>query len=623
MSKFTKPADWKPASNIVLDDAAAEVVTSSKSCSVIAGPGAGKTELLAQRAAYLLQTGVCRPPQRVLAISFKRDAAKNLSDRVIKRCGSDMARRFESYTFDAFCKSLLDRFLSASPTWCRPPRNYHILFPTRDDWNDFVNSKRVPDELGGRNAGQLASLEKTQAWGPLPLAFEDPSNARAWLAREWWKRLLGGRRPGLSFPMIARLAEAILRHNPNIAAGLRLTYSHVFLDEFQDTTRMQFDLLKLGFEGSQSILTAVGDTKQRIMTWAGAEAEVFSWFEDTFRAERKRLQLNFRSNRAIVSTLNKLVKIIEPNAVSTISARAEEIPPEQVTGFFVFADNLGEAKWLASFIAAEIHNKKVRSPSDFAILVRVRASRIYNQLRDAFSNANILLRDETKLLNGIAIQDLQVDDICLLIIRLMRLALGVRGREIYNPVQEAIIAIYGFDRDNESDIKKLDGALRSLLTVIKQTTDSPPADVDMLASVANIVETIGTEKILRAYRQYENEEYFHSILVGIAALMSESLSDDWTTLLDKVEGKDAVKLLTVHKSKGLEYHTVFVVGVHENSFFGYQRNREEETNAFFVALSRARERVFFTRSKEGGETRQIEGLIDLLKSADVPFHEIA
>ena len=99
-------------------------------------------------------------------------------------------------------------------------------------------------------------------------------------------------------------------------------------------------------------------------------------------------------------------------------------------------------------------------------------------------------------------------------------------------------------------------------------------------------------------------------------------ADGWVQLVDAVEGKGQVRLMTIHKSKGLEYHTVIFVGLHQNAFFGYRNNRAEETSAFFVALSRAKERVFFTRSKESADTAQIQGLVDLLSRADVPFVEI-
>ena len=95
----------------------------------------------------------------------------------------------------------------------------------------------------------------------------------------------------------------------------------------------------------------------------------------------------------------------------------------------------------------------------------------------------------------------------------------------------------------------------------------------------------------------------------------------WGELIDGVEGKGQIKLMTIHKSKGLEYHTVIFVGLHQNAFFGYRRNREEETNAFFVALSRTRERVYFTRSVESGQVHEIRVLIDLMDHAEVPLVE--
>lgn len=82
-----------------------------------------------------------------------------------------------------------------------------------------------------------------------------------------------------------------------------------------------------------------------------------------------------------------------------------------------------------------------------------------------------------------------------------------------------------------------------------------------------------------------------------------------------------VRLMTIHKSKGLEFHTVIFLGLHRNSFWGFRRNAAEETNAFFVALSRARERVYFTRAREGGNVRTIQALTDLLQDAGVPFIE--
>ena len=85
--KIVVPEKWMPCDGVVLEDSANSAVRTNKNILVIAGPGAGKTELLAQKASYLFQTNICRDPQKILAISFKKDAADNLNKRVIKRCG--------------------------------------------------------------------------------------------------------------------------------------------------------------------------------------------------------------------------------------------------------------------------------------------------------------------------------------------------------------------------------------------------------------------------------------------------------------------------------------------------------------------------------------------------------
>jgi superfamily I DNA/RNA helicase len=104
-------ADWTPAGDLRLEpNARVAVLEEEQSLALTAGPGAGKTEMLAQKADYLLRTGGCRYPERILAIAFKVDASANLRQRVQLRCGKDLAERFDSLTFHGFAKRLIDRF---------------------------------------------------------------------------------------------------------------------------------------------------------------------------------------------------------------------------------------------------------------------------------------------------------------------------------------------------------------------------------------------------------------------------------------------------------------------------------------------------------------------------------
>ena len=136
---LVRPEAWRPQGVADIEPRAWQALREfARSVLVTAGAGAGKTEFLAQKATYLLQTGICPAPKRILAISFKRDAARNLAERVERRCPPEQARRFDSLTFDAFTKHLLDQFMSAIPDGLRPPANYRIVFPQARDLDQFL-----------------------------------------------------------------------------------------------------------------------------------------------------------------------------------------------------------------------------------------------------------------------------------------------------------------------------------------------------------------------------------------------------------------------------------------------------------------------------------------------------
>ena len=202
---------WVPAGIEDLEATAWEVVRSRENTTVVAGPGAGKTELLAQRACYLLQNGLAPDPRRILAISFKRDAAKNLKERVSQRCSSEDSLRFDSYTFDAFAKGLLDRFYPAlSETW-RPTSDYEILLPRNRTFSDFLDSLGAPPpEVASKTQLQAVprlSFDKNAILGrPLPPEGLHAIDASTWAAATWWEdSLRRGDRSKLTFPMIGRL----------------------------------------------------------------------------------------------------------------------------------------------------------------------------------------------------------------------------------------------------------------------------------------------------------------------------------------------------------------------------------------------------------------------------------
>lgn len=214
---FIKPEDWQPQGIAALEPAAMQAVSeTARSVCVTASAGAGKTEFLAQKAAYLLQTGLCRPPFKILAISFKRDAAKNLAERVRERCPADMARRFDSLTFDAFTKTLIDRFGPAIPAPLTPSPAYRIGFPRTDDYQDFLVRN------GQRNLN-TQSLAKHIANAQLPIAGAGLQPHWTQALEAWWEEAYANPdETQLAFPMVNRLAEYLLRVRPHIVQALRM-----------------------------------------------------------------------------------------------------------------------------------------------------------------------------------------------------------------------------------------------------------------------------------------------------------------------------------------------------------------------------------------------------------------
>src|ERR1700741_5483896 len=300
------PDDWQPVGVSTLEEAAWKVLRSTNNTCVLAGPGSGKTELLAQRASYLLQTGICRQPQRILAISFKRDAAKNLRDRVVMRCGPDLSRRFVSLTFDAFTKSLIDQFRLGIPLQWRPTYPYQIAFPRMATTRTIIDIARetAPAHWKTAVSSIKANTFETHILGPtrLPLGPREPASADDYAVFEWWPlNLQNVDGSSLNFVMINRLAKLVQRANVQLGLALKATYTFVFVDEFQDTTFAQYDFLRSVFNKSGVSVTSVGDIKQRIMIFAGAQATATSKFEEEFGAEIVPLQRNFRSSPALVA----------------------------------------------------------------------------------------------------------------------------------------------------------------------------------------------------------------------------------------------------------------------------------------------------------------------------------
>ncbi|TPW92569.1 ATP-dependent helicase, partial [Proteus mirabilis] len=312
--KFIRPDHWQPKGIDDLEPNAWQALRQRESTSIIAGPGAGKTEFLAQKAAYLLETGLCPSNKKILAISFKTDAAKNLADRVKERCSEEVSNRFISMTFDAFTKNLIDRFRMALPEHHRPSKRYEISFPSFHQEKQLISSFR---NNFGNAVGIYSFTQRLQNMNQFIGSVRIGDPKLSWLEEEFltfWLSQQINYPDGVSrvsFPALNRLAEYIVRTNDHVRRSIRASYPIVFVDEFQDTTFAQYDFLSSVFKSSEAEVTAVGDYKQRIMGWAGAKGDVFHQFEADFSAERHSLLLNHRSSPELVRIQHVIAQAID------------------------------------------------------------------------------------------------------------------------------------------------------------------------------------------------------------------------------------------------------------------------------------------------------------------------
>lgn len=625
LAQKVRPEDWVPIGVHELEPNAMCVVRSTENRSVIAGPGAGKTELLAQRAAYLLQTGLSPTPQRILAISFKRDAASNLGARVRERCHREHAGRFDSMTFDAFAKGLLDRFGQVLPERWRPTPDYELMFPNSGSYRDFLQQwlPAPPKSVGSYDdmvALTAKRFERQYLFGsPLPVnGWPDPSPGE-WAADQYWESSIRDDKIShLSFPMIGRLVELLLRLNPMARDALRLTYSHLFMDEFQDTTQIQYDLVRTIFLGTDTIVTAVGDNKQQIMRWAMAMDNPFAAFDADFKPRRTPLYNNYRSSPELVRIQHILAQALDAKSVKPVSKTGGTVAGESCA-ILEFPSPQHEAHKLAEIVSAQMKAHELE-PRDFALLVRQKAAGYASVLQPAFSAAGIPVRNEAGYAGTIMLQELLTEEASALLISVLRLAMTARAGRHWIECQAALGALHGIGSDDELEQSRFAKKLDTYATRLSRDYPMPPlAERAARKLVEDVIGFIGRERLIAAHRAYGQGDWLEKVLASTAIHLVESVAGagDWTAALDEYEGLHAIPLMTIHKSKGLEYHTVIFVGLDDDAWWSFAADKFEGTAGFFVAFTRAKQRVAFTYCASRGARRQIAPLYGLLKQAGV------
>lgn len=521
-----RPEEWAPVGGLRLEPNALKAVRETSSNVVVtAGPGAGKTELLAQRADFLLRTGASPYPKRILAISFKIDAARNLQSRVRLRSGSQYAARFDSFTFHAFAKRLIDNYRPALTGVNALNPDYRI-----DERTRIQNEQITFDDL-------------------VPLALE------------------------------------IVQKNDYARGALRQTYSHVFMDEFQDATRAQYAFLKEAFAGTGVQLVGVGDTKQRIMGFADALRGVMATFATDFSAMDLRLYQNFRSKPRLRRMQNRMILEMDPEAASPA---ADLEGDEGILQVLRFATDEEEASavtdLISDWLAAGV------PPPQITVLARQQPHLITSVLGGHLAAAGIPYRNEQQS------QDMTAEPVPALIFNFLRV-LADQGRPEAYAELVRVVTRGGVE---EAD-GVLDSKLRAILRDARTAVRAAAFDATDFASWEPLIQTFlefVTRPALSALSPaYQQGSRLNDMISKALESFERELNVDGDPIgaLDRLSEEDAVRILTVHKCKGLEFEKVIVLGVEPQFFWG---DDDADVKAeFFVAISRAKDELVLTTAR--------------------------
>lgn len=523
---------WKPADGLTLEpNALLAAKERTRSLALTAGPGAGKTEMLAQRADFLLRTGTCHYPKRILAISFKVDASINLKERVKRRCGSELAARFDSYTFHAFAKRVIDRF-----------RPVLIGKDSLDPGYKIVDRKTAP------------STKEIEFSDMVPLA-------------------------------IMILKTSVIARN-----AIRKTYSDVFLDEFQDCTNLQYELLKLAFQDTSIRLTAVGDTKQKIMGWAGAMDGIFQAFVADFAAAPLNMYRNFRSKPRLLRLQNEIIRKLDPSSV---------MPSEQLAGdegevfAWQFEDSPQEADYIAGLIEGWIKNEQL-PPAEIAVLIRNQLDLYANHLMAALEARGIPFRNEQQM------QDITVEPAARLIVDYLSCLYGQREPKAWIRLMNQLIP-FADDEIQSTARKDLDRLIKQQRkeTAIAELVDAPFSG--WWKFVQAFLKQVSIEILVSLSPEYESHHRLKEVVRDTKARIEEllKLEPDLPKALTRFSDDQAVRILTIHKSKGLEFDSVIIMAIeNETFFFKNSTDQAENLCAYFVGVSRAKRRLILTHASQ-------------------------
>ncbi|MES2134749.1 MAG: UvrD-helicase domain-containing protein [Patescibacteria group bacterium] len=585
---------------------------------ILAGAGAGKTRVIVHRIAEIIRHGV--PPERILAVTFTNKAAREMKERVEHLIKTDLTLspydkpRHAPFigTFHRLSLEIIKAFHGAVGL----PARFTIY-----DRSDSMRAMREaitlagfdPKQLEPRRVISVIGRKKGDAIGQKEFQNEHASSYIDEAIAEVWGRYeaLLKKEKALDFDDILLTAHWLLENHAPAREHFQNAWDYVHVDEYQDTNRVQYEIVKILAERHGNI-AAVGDVDQNIYSWRGASIEHIMNFETAFpNAEIILLTENYRSTKTILTAANDAI-------AKNVNRREKELHTKNEDGEKIkigaFSDEVQEARFVANESKGLI--ERGEKPDNIAVLYRANfQSRV---LEEAYLKAGVVyqvlgtrfferkeIKDTLSYIRA-ALNPDSAGDMMRAIATPSRGIGKVSLAKIINHTEHTLPAktqekIYLFRQTLERIEKAINDKKTSdaVLYAIKESgmwhmyEHGDAEDKERLENLKELI-TVATK-----YDELVGG-------AGIERLIEEAvLQSDQDELKEE---KSGVKLMTIHAAKGLEFDTVFITGL-EEGLFPHERDgsddvdTEEERRLFYVALTRARKLVYATYA----QTRRIFG----------------
>lgn len=616
---------------------------------IIAGAGSGKTRVITYRIAHMLDMGI--PQSQILALTFTNKAAKEMSDRV-KELTQKKLQNLTVSTFHAFGVKILRSDIERL--------GYRENFSIYDETDRTALIKECGREL-------KFSPDALDIYKISTLFSNIKTGRKNWeTANDMYRQLYESYQEGLKlynavdFDDLIVLPIKLFKEHPDILAKYKERYKYIMVDEFQDTSHQQYELMHLLADKNVAV---VGDDDQSIYSWRGADYQNIINFEKDFDVQEIRLEQNYRSTETILEAANGVISHNTNRKDKKLWSGNGGGKPIEI---FMPENETDEANFIAESIQG-IAMEDSRKYDEFGVLIRANTQSRF--IEEAFLQANIPytmsggtsfferkeIKDVISYLRVIANHD---DDINLLrIINTPRRGIGRATIQLINDeanklgstLWTAIQSLLQAQDSPASETLKED--LQEFVNIIENNRQKLISGRGLASKVRTLVEEINyKDHLVTEYSK--NEKAVRFKLMNIESLLNsmetwENDPDNFNpslftylnriTLLSRDDGNDEndkgkVNLMTIHASKGLEFPVVFIAGAeeglipHARSVDDNGGNVEEERRLFYVAITRARDKLLISSCQKRRKQQSIvectpSRFLDEIPENLVEYHE--